>query len=133
MSRKKKPTPPEHLDEQGRRKWAEVSAILDGRGDILDAGTLDALACYASAWSQWLTAEAQVKTLGLVVKSPAGFAQENPFLSVARKAQTELRRWGDVLRLTPKAKGTRSTNASTGKPATPSTPNPLATLKLRAQ
>jgi P27 family predicted phage terminase small subunit len=99
------PRPPEHVDAAGQHKWDEVLDILLDRGDILDAGILDGLACYCSAWSQWLAAEAQVKTLGLIVKSPAGFAQENPFLSVARKAQTELRRWGDVLRLTPKAKG----------------------------
>jgi phage terminase small subunit len=75
-----------------------------------------------------LSAEAKVKELGLVCKSAAGFAQENPFLSVARKAQTELRRWGDVLKITPKSKkGTRS--PSTAKPAA-NTPNPLKNLRV---
>jgi P27 family predicted phage terminase small subunit len=120
---------PKHLDDEARRKWAEVFAILQSRGEPLDAGTLDALSCYCSAWSQWLMAEAQVKALGLVVKSPAGFAQENPYLSVARKAQTELRRWGDVLKLTPKSKkGTRSANPSTPKAG--KTDNPLAKLRV---
>jgi P27 family predicted phage terminase small subunit len=118
---------PEHLDAQARAKWAAVYAILQARGE-LDTGTLDALACYCSAWSQWLTAEAQVKTLGLVVKSPAGFAQENPYLSVARKAQTELRRWGDVLKITPKskAKGTRTASPATKAAKT----NPLEKLRV---
>ena len=75
----KRPEPPEHLDDEARRKWAEAPAILDGRGEALDAGTLDPIARHASAWSQWVQAAAQVKTLGMVVKSPAGFAQENPF------------------------------------------------------
>lgn len=119
---------PEHLDAQARAKWTAVYAILQGRGE-LDTGTLDALACYCSAWSQWLASEAQVKTLGLVVKSPAGFAQENPFLAIARKAQTELRRWGDVLKITPKSKkGTHGANSSTTK--TNKTANPLGKLRL---
>ena len=101
---------PEHLDEQARSKWAEVFPILESRGDV-DQGALVALTAYASAWSQWLAAEAQVKTLGLVVKSPAGFAIENPYLTVARKAQGELRRWGTELRLTPKAKGKEAAGA----------------------
>jgi len=96
---------PEHLDEQARQKWAEVLEILDGRGDALDAGTLDALTCYAVAWSQWTAAQAQVQQLGAVVKSPGGFAQENPFLTGARKAQTAMRQWAGERRLTPKARG----------------------------
>jgi P27 family predicted phage terminase small subunit len=95
---------PLNLDDEGRRKWGEVYPILESRGDV-DQGTLDALTAYCSAWSQWLAAEAQVKTLGAVVKSAAGFAQENPFLTVARKAQTAMRQWAGELRLTPKARG----------------------------
>ena len=59
--------PPEHLDGLARQKWGEVLEILDGRGDTLDAGTLDALSCYAVAWSQWTSAQAQVQQLGTVV------------------------------------------------------------------
>jgi P27 family predicted phage terminase small subunit len=126
----KTPRPPAHLDAVAAEKWRQVYAIIVKRGDDLDAGVLDALACYCSAWSQWLSAEAKVKELGLVCKSAAGFAQENPFLSVARKAQTELRRWGDVLKLTPKSKarGTRSTPPA--KAATNTAPNPLANLRV---
>ena len=97
MTRKAKA--PEHLDEQARAKWAEVLAILDGRGDVLDAGTVDAAACYCSAWSQWTAAQAQVQQLGMVVKSAAGFAIPNPYLAVAKDAQRQMRQWGDVLGL----------------------------------
>ena len=100
MKRKPTPprfTPPAHLDDEARRKWKEVLPILEARGDI-DQGTADALACYCSAWSQWAAAEAQVKTLGLIVRSAAGVAQENPYLTVARKAQVAMRQWLDKLR-----------------------------------
>lgn len=98
------PRAPSHLDKQAKAKWREVVVVLQLRGDDLDAGTLDALAAYCVAWSQWLAAQAQVATLGLVVKSPAGFPAENPYLTVARKAQAALRQWGEVLGITPKSR-----------------------------
>ncbi len=39
----------ELLGDRAKYKWAEVLPILQARGDKLDAGTLDALSCYASA------------------------------------------------------------------------------------
>jgi P27 family predicted phage terminase small subunit len=89
---------PDHLDEQARVKWAEIIPILDGRGG-LDQGTLDALSCYCQAWSRWTAAEQQVNALGAVVKSPAGFAVANPYISIAAAAQRQMRQWGDVLGL----------------------------------
>jgi Phage terminase, small subunit len=40
-----------------------------------------------------------------VVKSPAGFAVENPYLTVARKAQSTMRQWAAELKLTPRSRG----------------------------
>ncbi len=91
--------PPAHLDEQAKAKWGEATAALDGRGDTLDAGTLDALACYCQAWSRWTAAEQQVNALGAVVKSAAGFAVPNPYIAIAAAAQRQMRQWGDVLGL----------------------------------
>jgi len=90
---------PQHLDEQARAKWAEVLPILQSRGNVAQ-GTLDALAAYCQAWSRWTAAEQQVTALGLVVKSPAGFAVENPYFGIAKKALIEMHRWGKELGLT---------------------------------
>jgi P27 family predicted phage terminase small subunit len=109
------PPPPPHLDDQGRAKWVEVIGLLLARGDVLDAGILTAVGCYCQAWAQWAQASAKVQELGLITKSPAGFPQENPYAVVARKAQTELRRWGEQLQLTPKTK--RSSRKAEGEPS----------------
>ena len=95
--------PPASLDEPAAAKWVEVLPILQAREDV-SQGDLDALALYCSAWSQWTAAQAQVATLGMVVKSAAGFAQENPYLGIARKAQVALRQWAAELKLTPKSR-----------------------------
>jgi P27 family predicted phage terminase small subunit len=94
---------PKHLDKQARAKWAEVLPILNGRGNV-DQGTLDALAAYCQAWSRWTAAEAQVNTLGAVVKSAAGFAVANPYVAIAAAAQRQMRQWAAELRLTPKTR-----------------------------
>ena len=106
--------PPEHLDEQATAKWAELLPILD---TPLDQGRLDALAAYAVAWSRWTAAEAQVAELGPVVKSPAGFPVQNPYLSIAKDAQRQLRQWGDVLGLHKKPRQKAAPNTET--PARP--------------
>jgi P27 family predicted phage terminase small subunit len=90
--------PPEILDAQARAKWAELLPILETRGEV-DTSTLDALAAYCQAWSRWQSAEGQVNALGAVVKSPAGFPVQNPYLAVAAAAQRQMRQWADVLGL----------------------------------
>lgn len=99
--------PPEHLDAQAAKKWRELLPVLHARGDAGQPGTLDALACYCSAWSRWLLASAEVDRLGLVIKSPQGFAVGNPFLAVAEKAQRQVRQWGAELKITPKSRSAR--------------------------
>jgi P27 family predicted phage terminase small subunit len=112
---------PAHLDDQAQAKWAEVHAILEARGEPLDAGTLDALTSYASSWSQWLSASEQVKAIGLICKSPNGFPVENLYVGVARKAQVAVRQWAAELLLTPRGrKGT-----ARAKPAASPEPPPI--------
>ena len=96
--------PPAHLDDAAKAKWAEVYPMLEDRGDV-DQGTLDALGTYCQAWSRWTAAEAQVSTLGPVVKSPAGFPVANPYSTIAAAASRQMRQWAAELQLTPKARG----------------------------
>jgi P27 family predicted phage terminase small subunit len=108
--------PPAHLDEQARAKWADVLPILAERGE-LDPGTLDALAVYCQAWARWTAAESKVSELGTVVKSPAGFAVPNPYLSVAKDSQRTMRQWGAELGLSPAArKRIKTKPTETAKP-----------------
>ena len=72
---------PEHLDEQAHIKWQELAPTLD----TTQQGVADALAAYCVSFSRWTQAEQQVGLLGLVVKSPAGFPVENPYLGVSKQ------------------------------------------------
>ena len=102
----RKPKPPAHLDEAAKQKWAELAPILQERGDV-GQGTLDALAAYCVAWSQWTAAQAKVAELGPVIKSAAGFAVVSPYVTVAAQAERRMRQWAAELKLTPKTRGSR--------------------------
>jgi len=97
MKAPKAPQAPEHLDDEARRKWAELWPIVSQREKI-DEGTLDALGAYCLAYSRWTEAEAKVNELGRVIKSAAGFAVVNPYLAVAAQAQRQMRQWATELR-----------------------------------
>jgi P27 family predicted phage terminase small subunit len=86
---------PQHLDDRARTKWGELRPTLD----TTQPGTLDALAAYCVAYSRWTAAEEQVNALGAVVKSAAGFAVPNPYVSIAAAASRQLRQWANVLGL----------------------------------
>jgi P27 family predicted phage terminase small subunit len=125
--------PPECLDDEGRRKWCEVFPLLEARGDV-DQAALDGLLCYCSAFAEMRAARAQVEKLGSVIKSAAGFAIVSPYVTVAAQAERRLRQWAAELRLTPKSKSKSAGKGSTPtRPAKTSTPNPLQSLRLRAQ
>jgi P27 family predicted phage terminase small subunit len=89
----RKPRPPQHLDGQAKAKWRELAPTLD----VTLPGVADALGAYCVAYSRWTQAEAQVAALGLVVKSPAGFPVENPYLGIVKRAMVEMHRWGKEL------------------------------------
>jgi P27 family predicted phage terminase small subunit len=86
---------PEHLDTVAVAKWQEIAPTLS----VELPGIADALAAYCVSYSRWMQAEAQVSTLGLIVKSPAGFPAENPYLGVVKRALIEMHRWGKELGL----------------------------------
>ena len=123
--------PPECLDAEARAKWAEILPILEARGEI-DRGALDALTLYCRAWGLWREAEEKVRELGPIVKSPSGFPVENPYLTVARKAQSELRRWAGELKLTPRSSDKKGKLPTATADEPPVKPNPLQGLRIHA-
>jgi phage terminase small subunit len=82
------PEPPEHLDPVATLKWVEIVSTLQARAH--DQGVMDLLTMYAVEWARWRSAEDEVAKIGAVVRSPQGFPQVNPWLSVSRQAHDRL-------------------------------------------
>ena len=96
---------PSTLDEPARQKWAKVYKVLDRRGDDLNQGVLDCITAYAAAWARWSAAEAEIATVGPIVRSQTGAAIANPWCAVSATALRQVVRLACELKLTPKAKG----------------------------
>jgi P27 family predicted phage terminase small subunit len=73
------------LTGAARREFRRLAKLLDGAG-VLPQGDRAGLALIAQAWARWCEAEEKLAEKGAVVKSPSGFAQVNPWLSVSNKA-----------------------------------------------
>jgi P27 family predicted phage terminase small subunit len=75
------------------------------------------------AWSRSVEAENKLKETGLIIKSPAGFPQISPYVSIAVRAGEEIRKWAQELGLTPAARAKLKTPPK----------EPAATLPSRAR
>ena len=98
------PDPPAFLDEVAREEWTHTVKVLAGMR-LLSLADRVALAAYCTAYSRWVHAEAQVKKLGPVVKSPdKGFPMMSPFLIIANQSMEQMRKLLVEFGLTPSSR-----------------------------
>ncbi len=94
------PEPPAELDARALETWNYYAPILSGCR-VLTMADRETLGCYCWAVSRHDQAEANIAKFGPVIKTPAGFAAVNPWLSVANKAIEQILRFGAELGLSP--------------------------------
>lgn len=97
------PECPDHLDEEARKEWLRITRELDSMG-ILASIDRAALAAYCQVWSRWIDAEKLLADQGVIVKSPSGYAIQNPALSIANKSVEQLHRFSVEFGMTPSAR-----------------------------
>lgn len=97
---RRKPQPPDHLDETARAKWLETLPTLAN----CEPTTLDLLTSYAAAWSRMVQAERKVSELGVVIRASGGTAGVSPFLTVVQQERRAVRQLAETLKLTPAAR-----------------------------
>ncbi len=94
------PEPPADLDARARAQWDYYAPIL-AACRVLTLADREMLVCFCTAAARRSQAEEALAATGPVVKSPAGFAVLNPWLSVSNKAAEQLARFGAELGLSP--------------------------------
>ena len=108
------PSCPDHLGDVAREEWDRIAGVLHGMGvvTIVDRA---ALAAYCQCYGRWVEAEDRLRNTPLLLKTPSGYIQQSPWLSVANK-QLELRgRYMTELGITP---ASRSRVTALDQPAT---------------
>lgn len=86
-----KPSCPKHIQGEARREWNRISKDLHSAG-LLSKIDKAALAIYCQAWGRWIEAEENIRKVGPIVKSPSGYPIQNPFLSVANRAMSQMQK-----------------------------------------
>src|SRR5688572_27106167 len=86
------PTCPKHLDKLARAEWRRIVPGLAKLG-LLTRVDRAALAAYCVSYGRWVAAERELTKSGLTVKSPNGYEQKSPHLSIADKALEQMRRF----------------------------------------
>jgi P27 family predicted phage terminase small subunit len=98
------PECPDFLDDEARAEWFRMAKVLEDMG-LLTRADRAALAAYCVAYSRWVAAEAQVRRLGTIVKSPLkNFPMKSPYLTVADQALETMRKFMVEFGLTPSSR-----------------------------
>lgn len=103
-----RPAPPPHLSEEARREWDRVVDELFRLGVMTELDRAS-LAAYCQAYGRWVQAEESLAkfaardpaTKGLMIKTQAGNAIQNPLVGSANKAMSDMVRFASEFGLTP--------------------------------
>ena len=94
------PDCPPHLEGEARTEWVRIAAPLHDAG-VLTTADRAALAAYCQAWSRWVEAEEKLKSTPILMKTPSGYIQQNPWLGIANKQMELMGRYMAELGITP--------------------------------
>ena len=103
---KNKPKPcPKWLNNTAKKEWRRVAKILAEEGKDFTDKDLKALEAYCINYAKWQRCEQIIDEKGYsMLVGDNGYEQQRPEVSIANKAQTELRAWAKELGLTPAAR-----------------------------
>ncbi len=71
---------------------------------VLTVADRAALAVYCQTYSRWVEAEEKLASTPMLLKTPSGYVQQSPWLSVANKQMELMARYMGELGLTPVAR-----------------------------
>jgi P27 family predicted phage terminase small subunit len=78
--------PTDNLSPLAQIEWRRVCRELHRCG-LLTTVDRAALSIYCANWARWTEAEDNVRKFGEVIKSPKGYPIQNPYLSIANRAE----------------------------------------------
>lgn len=99
---------PDHLDSETAKVWAELVAAHDNPAKIVGPD----LETYCGQVALWRDCTARVAREGTIIENERGRPEPHPAIELARKAQAEIRAWGDKFRgRVPRPAGQQRTGA----------------------
>ena len=101
--KKKAPRCPSWLEEEAKKEWKRMSKQLEDLG-ILTEIDMAAFAGYCQAYARWKEAEEFITQHGTIVKTPSGYWQQVPQVSIAQTYLKIMNSFAEQFGLTPSSR-----------------------------
>ena len=75
---------PDWLEPEAQREWERLAPALEAMG-VLTTADLMAFAGYCQAYARWREAEEFISKHGAIFKTPSGYVQQMPQVSIAQQ------------------------------------------------
>jgi P27 family predicted phage terminase small subunit len=100
---KKAPKCPTWLDVEAKKEWRRIAKQLEELG-ILTEVDMAAFAGYCEAYARWKQAEEFISKHGTIVKTPSGYWQQVPQVSIAQTYLKIMVKFCEQFGLTPSSR-----------------------------
>lgn len=100
---KKAPKCPAWLDKEAKKEWKRIANKLEELG-VLTEVDMAAFAGYCEAYSRWKEAEEFISKHGTIVKTPSGYWQQVPQVSIAQTYLKIMIKFCEQFGLTPSSR-----------------------------
>ena len=81
--RKKAPPCPSWLNDEAKREWRRLAGTMEAMG-VLTEADMETFATYCDAYSKWREATEFLDQHGFIFKTPSGYIQQVPQVSIAQ-------------------------------------------------
>lgn len=112
----KKITCPCWLDVEAKKEWKRILKLLEAEKKEFTEKDLKALEGYVVSYSKWKKCEQIIDDKGFTFTTPNGYEQQRPEVSIANKAQQEMRSWMKELGLTEASRARMNKNNAISSP-----------------
>ncbi len=97
---KKAPSCPKWLEDEAKKEWRRLSKKMEMMG-ILTEVDMAAFAGYCQAYARWKEAEEFITQHGSMIRTPNGYLQQVPQVSIAQTYLKVMNRFAEQFGLTP--------------------------------
>ena len=97
---KKAPACPKWLEDEAKKEWRRLAKKMEMMG-VLTEVDMAAFAGYCQAYARWKEAEEFISLHGTIVKTPSGYWQQVPQVSIAQTYLKVMNRFAEQFGLTP--------------------------------
>ncbi|MBR0079634.1 MAG: phage terminase small subunit P27 family [Synergistaceae bacterium] len=100
---KKAPPCPKWLEPEAKKEWRRLAKALEAMG-VLTEADMAAFAGYCQSYARWKEAEERITDRGLVIRTPSGYPQQVPYISIAQQYLKLMQQFAEQFGLTPAAR-----------------------------